>query len=79
MDSWARLRGATGDRALFQVPGGLLLMSLAEPTAPRMQAYFPTRGWPSEILFEGTDIRFAAGRYGIYSFDATTENLLSRE
>ncbi len=79
VDRWASLRGAASGRALFQVPGGLLLMSLADPSHPRMQAYFPTMGWPSEILFEGDDIVFAAGPYGIYRFDADEENLLERE
>jgi len=77
VDDWASLRDAQAGRALFQVPGGLLVFNLDDATAPYPQAYFPTRGWPSEILVQGRDVLFAAGRYGIYLFDLDTLNLLS--
>ncbi len=77
VDSWATLRGAEQGRALFEVPGGLLIMRVTDPKTPYPQAYFPARGWPQQILFEGNDILFAAGRYGIYRFNASTFNLLS--
>jgi hypothetical protein len=76
IDSWATLEQAASGRALFQVPGGLLLVSLSDVTSPVAQAYFPTLGWPSEILFEGDEILFAAGPYGIYRFDANESNLI---
>lgn len=76
VDAWAELYGAQQNRALFDVPGGLLILNLVDPQAPFPQAYFPTRGWPDEVLFEGDEILFAAGRYGIYRFDADTFNLL---
>ncbi|MDH4283472.1 MAG: hypothetical protein OEV36_12510, partial [Myxococcales bacterium] len=76
IDSWATLEQAVSGRALFQVPGGLLLVSLSDATSPAAQAYFPTLGWPSEVLFEGDEILFAAGPYGIYRFDATETNLI---
>ncbi len=75
-DSWAQLRDARSGRALFQVPGGLLVFNLDDPTAPYPQAFFATRGWPRDILVEGRQIIFAAGRYGIYAFDLDTVNLL---
>ena len=76
VDSWAQLRDARSGRALFQVPGGLLVFNLDDPTAPYPQAFFATRGWPRDILVEGRQIIFAAGRYGIYAFDLDTVNLL---
>jgi len=77
LDDWASLRHAQSGRALFQVPGGLLVFNLDDATTPYPQAYFPTRGWPLEILVEGRDVLFAAGRYGILLFDLDTFNLLS--
>jgi hypothetical protein len=76
VDSWATLKGGVAGRALFQVPGGLLVMNLDNPAAPFASAYFPTRGWPWRFLIDGDDVIAPAGRYGIYSFDLDTYNLL---
>jgi hypothetical protein len=76
IDSWATLEQAASGRALFQVPGGLLLVSLSDAASPAAQAYFPTLGWPSEVFFEGDEILFAAGPYGIHRFDANETNLI---
>ena len=76
LEEWASLRHALSGRALFQVPGGLLVFNLDDPTKPYPQAYFPSRGWPSEILVDGRNIIFAAGRYGIWLFDLDTINLI---
>jgi hypothetical protein len=76
VDDFAQLRDARSGRALFQVPGGLLVFNLDDPTAPYAQAFFATRGWPREILIDQGRIIFAAGRYGIYAFDLDTVNLL---
>jgi len=76
VDSWGEFRGATANRALFSVGGGLLVMNVADATAPFAQAYFPTLWWPTEMLLDGDDAVFAAGRYGIYQFDLSTFNLL---
>ena len=76
VDSWATLKDAQSGRALFQVPGGLLVFNLDNPSRPYPQAFFPTLGWPTDILVNGRDVLFAAGRYGIYSFDLDTFNLL---
>src|SRR5690606_26568759 len=75
VDSWATLKDARAGRALFQVPGGLLVFNLDVPTAPWPQAYFATKGWPSDILVDGRKIVFAAGRHGIYEFDLDQSNL----
>ena len=77
VDDWAALQEARDGRALFQVPGGLLVFNLDNAEAPFPQAYFPTRGWPRDIMVVGDDITFAAGRYGIYSFDMDSFNLLT--
>ena len=78
IDSWATLEQAVNGRALFQVPGGLLVVNSSDPTSPVAQAYFLTLGWPSEIIFDVDEILFAAGPYGIYRFDANATNLLAR-
>ena len=75
VDGWATLKDARAGRALFQVPGGLLVFNLETPTAPWPQAFFATKGWPSEIVVDGRKILFAAGRYGIYEFDLDRSNL----
>lgn len=76
VDTWATLKDARQGRALFQVPGGLLVLSLADPSAPAPQAFFALRGWPSRIVVEGEDIVVPAGRYGVYRFGLDDFNLL---
>ena len=75
VDNWATLKDARQGRALFQVPGGLLVMNLDDATKPYAQAYFPTRGWPRDIHVQGNDIFFSAGSFGLYRFDINTNNL----
>lgn len=77
IDSWAELQSAKDGRALFSVPGGLLVVNLDNPAAPYAQAWFATQAWPWNIRVEDGVIRFAAGRYGIYEFDVDTFNLLA--
>lgn len=75
VDLWAHLRDAKGGHALFEVPGGLLLMDLGDGSAPEAQAYFPVRGWPINIHLYEEDIYFAGGRYGMYRFPLDVNNL----
>lgn len=79
VDLWATLQDAREGRALFQVPGGLLVMNVRDAAQPYPQAYFPTLGWPRKLVVEGQDAMFAAGRYGLYRFDLGTFNLLAPE
>ena len=76
VDAWATLGGAKDGRALFQVPGGLLVVNLDAPTYPYPQSYFPTATWPQKLEIAGDRAYFAAGRFGIYDFDLNTYNLL---
>jgi hypothetical protein len=76
VDAWANLRDAVAGRALFEVPGGLLVFNLDDASAPYPQSYFATRGWPSRVGIEGDEVVFAAGRYGVYAFGLDTFNLL---
>ncbi len=76
VDRWATLQETLSDKALFHVPGGLLVVNLQDASSPVAQAYFPTLGWPSEILVAPEEILFAAGPYGIYRFDPREMNLL---
>jgi hypothetical protein len=78
VDAWATFKDAARGRALFQVSGGLLLFDVRDASQPKAQAYFATQGWPNEIFFDGQDILFAAGPYGVYRFDAGTFNLLMK-
>ncbi|MBA2661778.1 MAG: beta-propeller domain-containing protein [Bradymonadaceae bacterium] len=76
VDDWASLRAVETGRALFSVPGGLLVMNLDNLAAPFAQAYFATQGWPQDVVVNGDDIYFAAGRHGLYTFDINTFNLV---
>lgn len=76
IDSWASFRDAKKGRALYSVPGGLLVVDVQDAAKPKAQAYFPIAGWPNDIVFDGDSILFAAGSYGIYRLDANTFNLL---
>jgi hypothetical protein len=78
VDQWATFTDARQGRALFRVSGGLLVFDVQDVMHPKAQAYFPTLGWPNEILFDGKDIMFAAGPYGVYRFDASVFNLLTK-
>ncbi len=74
---WATLQAATpNDRALFSVPGGLLVVDATQPASPSPQAFFPTRTWPRDVYVDGNRAFMAAGSYGIYDFDLTANNLL---
>ncbi len=77
VDRWARLRDARVGRALFSVPGGLLVLNIDDVTSPYAQAYFPTQGWSQHIVVDDDDIYFSAGRYGMYKFGLDETNLLS--
>lgn len=76
LDDWANLRTARAGHALFEVPGGLLIVNTQIDWLPLAQAYFPVRGWPREFhLLEDERVILAAGRFGIYDFDFGLFNL----
>jgi hypothetical protein len=77
VDRWATLRDAIGGRALFSVPGGLLVVNTTNPSSPFAQAYFPVNGWPRAFVLDGRDVYMASGRYGIYTFGFDSFNLLT--
>lgn len=77
VDTWATLKDGVAGRALFQVPGGLLVMNLDDASAPYPQAYFPLRGWPTSVRVDDERLTVPAGRYGVYRFDLDETNLLA--
>ncbi|MFU8802649.1 MAG: beta-propeller domain-containing protein [Bradymonadaceae bacterium] len=79
IDRWATLRAVEAGRALFSVPGGLLIINVEDPAQPYAQAYFAAQGWPRDIVLDGNDIVMAAGRHGLYRFDTNEFNLLQRD
>jgi hypothetical protein len=76
IDRWASLTDAGAGRALFSVPGGMLVVNTEDGSRPTAQAWFPTRGWPESIQVVGDRVVFAAGRFGLSSFGLNTSNLL---
>ena len=75
IDDWASLKDARQGRALYQIPGGLLVVNLDDPKAPYAQSYFPTKGWPRDMTISGDSIYFSAGAYGLYTFGLDETNL----
>ncbi|MEZ4462273.1 MAG: beta-propeller domain-containing protein [bacterium] len=77
IDTWAQLKAAITGRALFTIPGGLLVVNLDTVTAPYAQAYFPTKGWPQAFELADRSVYFAAGPFGVFTFDLDEFNLLA--
>ena len=75
IDDWASLTAAVSGRALFTVPGGMLVINTDDATKPHAQAYFALRGWPQGMEVKGDQVYFAAGPFGLYTFDTDTYNL----
>lgn len=63
-------------RALFVVPGGMLVMNIENPALPTVQAFLPARDWWIHTTVRDESLIFAAGPYGIYELDLDTVNLL---
>lgn len=79
IDAWSTLVGARDGRALFNVPGGLLVVNLDDPAAPFAQAYFPSAGWWTQrIERDAETIWLASGRYGVQRFGLDEVNLQQR-
>ena len=76
VDAWASLAQAVDGRALFAVPGGMLVMNIEDPANPFAQAWFPTRGWWSNSTVRGDRLIFAAGPFGITEANLNEFNLL---
>jgi hypothetical protein len=77
IDAWASLQLATNGRAMFTIPSGILVVNIDDATAPFAQAYFPTKGWPRSFDITDSKVYFAAGPYGVFSFDLDEFNLLT--
>lgn len=75
IDQWAELREARENRALFQVPGGLMVVNLDDPAEPLAQAFFPVTGWPQSLIIHDASVIVAAGRYGMYRFPLDLVNI----
>ena len=79
VDSWAELKEARLGRALFMVPGGILVLNVEDATTPHPQAYFATQGWPQRLVVAGTDMYLPAGPYGLYRFPLGAYNLIETD
>ena len=65
-DSWSTLEEITRDRALFTVPGGLLMVNTADLYSPVPDAFFPLRGWSHNLVIHADTVWIPSGLYGIY-------------
>lgn len=77
VDTWAVLAWAGEGRALFQVPGGLLLFDVSTPSAPAPRAFFATAGWPGSLVVDERRAFLAAGLYGLCAFDLDAFDLFA--
>ncbi len=75
VDSWSALREARDGRALFAVPGGVLVVNLDDPARPFAQAFFPSLGWYQDMTVDGDAMYIAGGPYGMFAFDLDEFNL----
>jgi hypothetical protein len=76
IDDWASLSAAFPGRALYSVPGGMLVVNISDASAPFAQAYFSMNGGALALELVDRDVIVAAGRYGLIRFDIDTFNLL---
>ena len=76
MDARSRFAQAVDGRALFAVPGGMMVMNVEDPSSPFAQAWFPTPGWWSNATVRGDRFIFAAGPVGITEANLNEFNLL---
>jgi len=74
VEAFASALGSIPGRALFQVPGGVLVLNLDDPSAPLRQAFFATPTPVDRIALDGRAALAAEGRFGIQLFDLDTAN-----
>jgi hypothetical protein len=77
--NWSMLRWGGAGRAIFQVPGGLLVMNLDDPTTPYPQVFFSVSAWPEEVIVDGRRIYLAGGLFGLYVLDLDAFDMLPPE
>ena len=77
VDDWASLQTARNCRALYQVPGGLLVVDVSDAESPQAAAFYPTRGWPRAFTLVDNDVVFPAGRFGLYRLPFDAYNLIA--
>ena len=77
VDDWASLQTARNGRALYQVPGGLLVVDVSDAESPQAAAFYPTRGWPRAFTLVDNDVVFPAGRFGLYRLPFDAYNLIA--
>jgi hypothetical protein len=76
LNDFASLQIVRENRALLSVPGGMLVVDVADAANPAPRAFYPTGGWDFTYTTVGTIAVVTAGPYGIYTFDLTADNLL---
>ncbi len=75
IDTYAGLKEVRDNKALFDVPGGILIVNIGNPQSPFAQAYYPLNGWIRRFIVNDDTIIIPAGNYGIYQFDLDGFNL----
>ncbi len=75
-DQWSDLIAVRDGRGIFNVGGGVLMMDLRDPSDITPQAFFPLRGWQIRLTVESDKAYVAAGRFGVYTLDLESSNLL---
>jgi hypothetical protein len=73
----ASYAAAVNGRGLFIAEQGLLIYDIQDPAKLKAVAFYPRYTSQRDLFFDGNQVIFASGVYGVQHFDATQFNLLT--
>jgi hypothetical protein len=73
----ASYAAAVNGRGLFVAEHGLLIYDIQDPAQLKAVAFYPRYTSQRDLFFDGNQVIFASGVYGVQHFDATQFNLLT--
>ena len=73
----ATYAAAVNGRGLFVAAHGLLIYDIQDPAHLKALAFYPRYTSQRDLFFDGNQVIFASGVYGVQHFDATQFNLLT--
>lgn len=74
----ATYAAAVNGRGLFVAEHGLLIYDIQDPAHLKAVAFYPRYTSQRDLFFDGDQVIFASGVFGVQHFDATQFNLLTR-
>jgi hypothetical protein len=74
--TWMTLKRVTGERAFFQVPGGVLMVDVDRPAHPAAESFMPINGsYRGDFRIESGQLLSPARNYGIHQYDLDDPSL----